>query len=320
MKKNILAMLIMVSVAGIAAAQTTTVRGFTAGGATEGGSYGVFGQAFGAMVVDNGYEMSVGVAQMQLERDTVYAVVGYESDYSDNGFGLTGQTESHKDSLYLVNGAEYNYDLIRTLYLIVCPEAVEADGVSYPTVAVSGYCWTRENLRADLPGAMSYPGAPEVYGKLYTWETALDGVTPDGENLVQGICPSDENVPEDGWGVWYIPNAAEYSALRANAAAALRSTEGWTVGGVNSNSTGFTEYPAGEYSAVMDRYQNLGTYADFWTTVSTREGVATSLQMNYYCDTPMQVERDANDAISVRCVMENKWHELDGQVGTVGRR
>ena len=44
-------------------------------------------------------------------------------------FDLPAQTTTHKDSAYLVNGGIYNYDLLRTLYLIVCPEKV-TDAIS----------------------------------------------------------------------------------------------------------------------------------------------------------------------------------------------
>jgi uncharacterized protein (TIGR02145 family) len=319
----------MVSVAAMASAQTMTMRGFTAGGGTTENSYGVFGQPFGDIVDDGTNELSVGMAQMQLVRDTVYAVINYDADYTENGFALgssqtppTPQTISHKDSLYLVNGAEYNYDLLRTLYLIVCPQSVVDAGsasITYGTVAVSGYCWTRENLRNPNGEPMQYVSEqyPIVdytkYGYLYTWENALGGVMPQGGDSIQGLCPnaSDPTNPEVLYWDWYIPNEAEETALRSHDAASLRSLEGWVNGSVNTNSTGFTEYPAGEYSATYARFQNMGAYADFWTTMRSGENSVISLQTNYFCDVPMRVERKTSDGLSVRCVMKNKWHELD---------
>ena len=48
-------------------------------------------------------------AQAQWTRDTVYDVITYNTDYTENGFNLHDQTESHKDRVYLVNGDIYNY-------------------------------------------------------------------------------------------------------------------------------------------------------------------------------------------------------------------
>lgn len=60
--------------------------------------------------------------------DSVYDVVTYNAPYlennppqADHDFVLGPQTESHVEYLYLVNGGIYNYDLLRKLFLIVCP-------------------------------------------------------------------------------------------------------------------------------------------------------------------------------------------------------
>ena len=97
------------------------------------------------------YELSMGVEQAQKVRDTVYDVITYNTTYTENHFNLPAQTGTHKDSVYIVNGGIYNYDLIRTLYLIVCPEKLTdaySTGIEYDVLAVSGHCWTRQNLRS----------------------------------------------------------------------------------------------------------------------------------------------------------------------------
>ena len=300
----------------VANAQPMTMRAFTAGGADEGNSFGVFGQPFASMEVYGNYELTEGVAQMQLERDTVYAVINYEAEYTDNGFDLPSQTKSHKDSVYKVNGADFNYDLLRTLYLIVCPRpdsVKDAGGNGYNTVAVSGYCWTKENLRYETGDQMQYesdqyPTMSEEklakYGYLYTWADATAEGTPDDLGYVQGICPS------VGWG-WHLPNGEEATALMGNEAKTLRSETDWIDTEENTNSTMFTAYPAGEFSAELGRFQGMGTQTDCWTAMSAGNGYATSIQLNYYCSSPMLKTRSQNDGLSVRCVMYNNWKALD---------
>ena len=316
MKKIILSLVILMSMTVVMNAQQTTMtmRGFTAGGATIANSYGAFGQPFATIAtVGNNHELSEGVAQMQVVYDTVYAVINYGADYKENGFNLpAGQTESHKDSVYLVNGGEYNYDLMRTLYLIVCPgpDSVKDEGGNvYNTVAVSGYCWTKENLRFQTGNQMTYKTQqhPDVdtikYGYLYTWADASNnGAEVDG--YVQGICPS------TGWG-WHLPNNDEIVALFSNPSTTLRSETEWQNSEVNTNSTKFTAYPAGEFSSELNRFQGMGTETNWWTAIKDGETFAHVIQLNNYCGIPMMTKRLVEDGLSVRCVMYNNWKALD---------
>lgn len=303
MKKNILSLIILATVAVMATAQTTpmTMRTFTAGGATVDNSYGVFGQPFGDIVAQNGYEISAGVAQMQLVRDTVYAVVDkYTPSYTANGVTINPVEESTKDSVYEVNGGIYHYDAVHYLYLWVCKDML-AEGNTYNTIALDNYCWTKENLRSQVGGYMTYNSDQypadqidiEKYGYLYTLADAQTLLCPDG---------------------WYLPDETAMNLLRGHDATTIRATEDWNTTEVNTNSTRFTAYPAGEYSAAAERFQGMGTNTDWWSSVSASEGKAISIQVNYYCNTPMFKEHSVNDGLSVRCVMtptEEDWATLD---------
>lgn len=271
------------------------------------------GQPFFTQDTMGNYEFSLGVAQAQWVRDTVYDVITYNTPYTNNGFNLPAQTTTHKDSAYLVNGGIYNYDLIRTLYLIVCPEKVTDafnSGIQYDALAVSGHCWTKQNLRSPVTDAMTYtdamnPSVPEVYGLLYTWNAAMNGTDADADGYVQGICPTAK---------WHIPDRTEMEDLFTNPLETLRSTDGWVSPYTYTNSTGFTAYPAGLFNAALNRFEGLGTQTDWWTTIHTvTDGVttvqATSAQCQYFCDSPVLILRNANDAVSVRCVMKNEWPE-----------
>ena len=305
--------MMLMSITAVVNAQPATMRAFTSGGATNDNSYGVIGQPFATIAtMDNGYEMSVGVAQMQLVYDTVYAVINHDAEYADNGFSLDHQTKSHKDSVYLVNGGEYNYDLMRTLYLIVCPgpDSVKDRGDNaYNTVAVSGYCWTKENLRYETGNQMTYTTQqyPNVdvnkYGYLYTWADASNNGAQDNNGFVPGICPS------AGWG-WHLPNSEELVALFSNPASTLRSETDWKDS-ENTNSTKFTAYPAGEFSSELNRFQGMGTETDWWTAKKDGDTFAHVIQLNNYCDAPLMTKRLVEDGLSVRCVMYNNWKALD---------
>ena len=292
-------------------AQPQTVQATVSAGASSEHLYVAVGQPFfQQLAIGDNFELSMGVAQAQWTRDTVYDVITYNTPYTENYFSLPAQRESRKDSVYVVNGGIYNYDLLRTLYLIVCPEKL----TDYDVLAVSGHCWTKQNLRTSVEGAMAYsseqsPTVPQKYGLLYTWQAAMNGTSADEDGYVQGICPAQN---------WHLPDATEISDLRTNSTESLRSVDDWAIPNGNNNSTGFTAYPAGFYNSVTQRFEGLGTQTDWWmvngiavngTATAAEAGHATSLQIPYYCDTPIIVLRNPNDAVSVRCVMKNVWPE-----------
>lgn len=291
-------------------AQTQTVQATLAGGADNEHLCVSVGQPFFQQRNLGDYEFSMGVAQAQWTRDTVYDVITYNTPYTENGFDLPAQTTTHKDSTYLVNGGIYNYDLLRTLYLIVCPEKVTdafSSGIEYDVLAVTGHCWTKQNLRSPMSDAMSYtcamyPTVPENYGLLYTWNTAINGTVADNDGYVKGICPNDK---------WHLPNAEEVDALISNPLATLRSENDWIGPEVNTNATDFTAFPAGCYNASSSRFEGLYTQTDWWTTINPGSGGGsthkTSLELPCHCYSTLLVTRDPKDAISVRCVMKNEW-------------
>ena len=267
-----------------------TVQATVSAGGNAEHFYAAIGQPFFQQIrpAESDYELSMGVAQAQWVRDTVYDVITNNTPYTSNGFNLEPQTESLKDSVYLINGGIYNYDLWRTLYLIVCPQYMASD---YDVLAVSGYCWTKQNLRIPANGAVTYESplnatVPVVYGLLYP-QTAAQTLCPEG---------------------WHLPMVEEVAALSTNPAITLRSTEGWVNGDINTNSTDFTAYPAGFYNAISQRFEGLGSETYWWTTGDvTTDGTASGVVVDYFCDTPRLTQVNANDKLSVRCVKENVW-------------
>lgn len=292
-------------------AQTKTVQATVSGGATSGdGRLSAFiGQPFFGQLSRGNHEFSFGVAQAQLVRDTVYEVLTYNEPYTENLFSLPAQTVAHKDSVYVVNGGIYRYDLLRILYLNVCPKNLTDDhGNTYDVLALSGHCWTKQNLRTPIDGARAYagefhPSAPEVYGLLYTWQAALNNTSADADGHVRGICPASSS------GSWHLPDALEAGDLLAYPVDALRSEEGW-LNAIYSNSTGFTAYPAGLYSSATARCEGIGTQTAWWTVGNaSATDACQALQIDYYCGAPRILPRSSGDALSVRCVMKNVWPE-----------
>ena len=222
-------------------------------------------------------------------------------------------------------------DSLVHLYADVCPAVVtDIDMNPYNTVLVGNYCWTQSNMMAthysdntEISRALVYNSLlhPNVtnnlatYGRLYTWFSAVG--TEDGSNaspvaddhgFVQGICPTG----------WHIPTLLEANALNVYPAIDLRSTNLWVNANENTNSTDFTALPAGKFNAVTQRFEGLGSETNWWTVMpcgTVTDGAETlctsSLQIPYFCDTPMDAVPNPSDAYSVRCVKNHEQMDND---------
>lgn len=306
--------------------QSITLNGFVAGSslATGGnGTYNVLGETFTGSTVDNGFDISQGLAQAQLERETHVVTVNQGEGYTGNGFSVppTIPLGLHQYSSYVLHGANHKYDLLKTLKLnviqaIACGELLyDVDLNEYPTVAVAGYCWTQKDMAArhyadgitEIAKALvykspMYPNETEnenIYGRLYTWYSAVN--VPESSNMspstdvngfVQGICP-------DGW---HIPTGTEMEALLSFPAEDIRSTNLWLQPNTNTNSTNFTALPAGYYNSSTERFEGLRGVTDFWTDQSTSNLTSNTLSLQYFCGSPLWAEGRKSDAWSVRCV------------------
>jgi len=212
-------------------------------------------------------------------------------------------------------------DSVVHLYAMLCPLTVtDVDDTIYGTVVMNNrYCWTQTNMTAvhysdnsDVANALVYSSSMspnedenlQIFGRLYTWYSAMnvseDGSeTPvcDDNGFCQGVCPEG----------WHIPTAVEMNALHTYATADLNSTEQWLGPIVNTNSTGFSALPAGQYNAQTDRFENLLTHTNFWSASSTASTVypeALTLMLESFCAESILVNESTSNAYSVRCVKD----------------
>ncbi len=316
----------MVLCAGFASAQTvSTVRGFVPGGSTGAmnndtyATYATFAQPFATMVNNNGHEVTVGLAQMQLVTDSITDVVTCGQGYHKHGFDLTEeelqellvQCENEGQRGYLrsqkpnVAVEDYYYDSLVVIDLYVCPCTASDGQNEYDVIALNGECWFKTNMRKDIAGSMVYNSElntvdPEneedmiTFGRLYTYETVINGATCE-DGFVQGICPEK----------WHLPSVEEMDPLFALPAENLRIDGNWIVNG-NNNMTEFSAQPAGYYNSISQRFEGMLTETDFWmvdcNNLNPENGQLPVFQLIYSCNTPLRPNRPVDDAISVRCV------------------
>jgi len=197
-----------------------------------------------------------------------------------------------------------------------CDTLEDYDGNKYPSVQIGSKCWMAANLKTTHYAdgrpvdniyeyqSYAYPNVTEnvsIYGRLYDWYTTLDTTTLTVGAHIQGICPAG----------WYLPSAEDMAVLNAIPAPNLRSTTRWIDPNHNTNSTGFTAYPAGRFNSSTARYEGMGTETSWWSTIDPDPSTvitpsvvvtAKSLCNSYFCDTIFLKSYLPTDGLSVRCV------------------
>ncbi len=190
-------------------------------------------------------------------------------------------------------------------------EMQDKDGNTYKTITIGNQVWMAENLNyATESGSWHYNDNPEngeLYGRLYTWETACE------------VCP-------DGW---HLPTAEEWEQLidfvennienndsthkNLQVAKALAATNGWnSTGDINSvaaelssnNKTGFTALPGG-YRYYDGKYYNRGQVGIWWT--SSKFPLSKEVYRSAYYISNRSVGNDFVSGwygASVRCVKD----------------
>lgn len=340
-------MLLTVFCAGFAFAQTTpdnaTVNGFVPGAGTgqdgQYQTYAVVGQVFGIINVENGYEVAAGHAQMQIEADTLLPIIlkcgdainvypfnsVYTADKIAEIFGEDGSFDTVL-TMQFPNIATYNYDSLYVLQILGCNCKVkDKSNNQYDVLIENNICWTRTNMQStttcegneidakqySTDATPSLDGA--TFGYLYTWAEATQNDECDSA-YIQGICPCG----------WHIPTAEEMTLWLSQSAPALRANDpdNW-IAGESTNESHFAAQPAGYFNSIANRFEGYTTEADFWFV--GEECTPSAMQILYYCNVPMTLPRNANDALSVRCAKDLNYDfantmvkpsQYTGQAGT----
>lgn len=316
MKKTLFILAILLCGSSLLFAQKP-MKGFVSGGTS--GSIDVsVGMPVAGVVSSAGYSVTSGMPFSQLKTVQYDATAAVGSRYEDDYFEIdpVAIADAGEHYKYVMHPLPKQYDVRVTLNLSVleCGPGITADyagGNSYETVYLEGYCWTKSNLKEEVAGSRVYDDKTDAdfidkYGRLYTWYQAVgvagDGSempTPDANGYVKGICPEG----------WHIPTGEEMAVLRSIPAPMLNATTDWLGehAADNTNATGFTAYPAGMYTASLERYEGLGSQTDWWSSVYTSNANITTVKVTeiaHYCDVPMEKQYDATNALSVRCVKD----------------
>jgi uncharacterized protein (TIGR02145 family) len=219
---------------------------------------------------------------------------------------------------------------------VVCGQAINYAGESYPTVQIGTQCWFQKNLNVG----MMIQGANDqmnnsvlekycynndtancaIYGGLYQWAEAVQyqngasnttSPSPAFSGNVKGICPTGWHVPSDGeWCTLttFLDSTVDCSVIGwtgTNAGGKLRSTSSlWNSPNTGAtNSSGFSGLPSGYFN--FDRtFNDLGVNNQYWSSTKNANNSAfyrhwTNLNSNIFRNDPTN-----NHAFSIRCIKD----------------
>ena len=177
------------------------------------------------------------------------------------------------------------------------------DGQVYKTITIGTQTWMAENLNYETSGSVCLDDEPtncSIYGRLYTWEDAMDGNGTWSTNNVgchqvcdpvypvRGVCPEG----------WHLPEKSEWAVLFSEvggdsvAGERLKATSGWDNPG--NDDYGFSILRAGGLERVFVAY-----YARFRTSTS---GFETLKFEDYGNSIAYWSQSGPYDYYSVRCI------------------
>ncbi|MBO4655090.1 MAG: fibrobacter succinogenes major paralogous domain-containing protein [Bacteroidales bacterium] len=264
--------------------------------------------------------------------DTLYLdSVEILTDYAHNILLIPDtihQTMHGGPNTYMLKTTEHSADSIRHFYVHLCGGLVaDADGNKYASLYVGNpprkYCWTKSNLKTTtyvsgghVPNMIYYSDEQndtvanlETYGRLYNWYAAVnlpkgsdnDPPTTLNGSFVTGICPAG----------WHIPDSLNMLSLNSINAFDLMANILWLIPG-NDTGAGFYALPAGYYSHITKRFENMLGETYFWSCVRRNLNMGWVCSLVFGCNLVIDEDLFVENGLSVRCV-KNQIYDDTGK-------
>ena len=185
--------------------------------------------------------------------------------------------------------------------VVVIEEAITItdtrDGQKYIIVEIGDQTWFANNLNYETGDSWWYNNSEsngEIYGRLYTWDTA------------QIACPEGWRLPsDDDWKILEIQLgmseiAANEESWRGTIEGdKMKSLSGWNNDGNGTNSSGFNGLPGGFYGL---NYNSIGDIAGWWTSTEKSNSAAWERGLEYNSSQVFRFDPPKTFRLSVRCI------------------
>lgn len=254
-----------------------------------------------------------------------------ESSSSDSSESSSKESSSSVDEKSISSAEQSSSSAESTIVYGALTD--ERDGQKYKTVKIGEQTWMAENLNFDYKidgkryGSYCYNDEPDscaIYGRLYTWATAMDSAALFSDDAkgcgdstacevvrVQGVCPENWHLPSQGeWEVLFRKiDGDDMSKQRLSVdGSSIKSKDKWRNNGVGTDVYGFSALPGGclwcgkGWSGVpgSDMYSGEGGITYFWTANSEIGDVYASYVM--LKDSAFIYGAPKKYAFSVRCI------------------
>jgi uncharacterized protein (TIGR02145 family) len=181
------------------------------------------------------------------------------------------------------------------------------DDKVYRFVNIGTQRWMAENLNYERLGSYCYDNDEtncELYGRLYTWESAMNGADSSSSEPsgVRGACPSG----------WHLPSRSEWGTLLQyiyddigetfrQVAPYLKADYGWSNSGGN-NRYGFSAVGGGYRDPLNNHFFELRNQGTWWASSMDFYGTPHSYMMEHDISDFLPRTTNSELAISVRCV------------------
>jgi uncharacterized protein (TIGR02145 family) len=185
---------------------------------------------------------------------------------------------------------------------IICPSTVTWQGVTYPTVNISGMCWMKTNFQGSnslgnatfFGGGAAEPSAG--WGKLYDNTAVMNGSTAE---RAQGICPTG----------WHVPSDLEWNYLEHTLGATItqQTSSAWgfdkfydTVGYQSQQSNSLALVLSGQATfGSPTTYKLWDPSGLYWTSTNKKIRWVAGTYTTIYKSTAA-----VSDGVSLRCLKD----------------
>ena len=164
------------------------------------------------------------------------------------------------------------------------------DATTWSSLTTGAYCYYNND-------SATYAA---VYGKLYNWYAVAgiyDASSFSDSSLRKKLAPSGYKIPTDGdW-------TTLTTILGVNAGTQMKSTSGWDNGGNGTNSSGFAGLPGG-YRDLNGTFDYVGYYGYWWSSSEYDATSAWKRILYYNYNNVLRSGSSKTDGFSVRCLRD----------------